>query len=106
MAHWRVVSGAPDSSIARALLPQNEARIQAGKGPLGNLNQWIYQNSDMLDDITQGNDRISRSGFPVPLGFDCEEGACRVLIVGAVRRGCVLTVHLSSPRAVWLPLRL
>lgn len=26
----------------------------------------------MLTDVTVGNDRIARSGIPVPLGFDCE----------------------------------
>mmetsp|Transcript_47917 Transcript_47917/g.115192 ORF Transcript_47917/g.115192 Transcript_47917/m.115192 type:complete len:557 (+) Transcript_47917:23-1693(+) len=52
----------------------NDARIQAGKKPLGNLNAWIYQNTGMFRDVTVGNDRISRSGSTVPLGFDCEAG--------------------------------
>ena len=71
----------------------NEARIQHGKKQLGLLNNWIYQNSDMLTDITQGSDRVSRQGLPVPLGFDCEKGACVVWVwvsaVGVVCAGVV-----------------
>mmetsp|Transcript_5489 Transcript_5489/g.9571 ORF Transcript_5489/g.9571 Transcript_5489/m.9571 type:complete len:565 (-) Transcript_5489:41-1735(-) len=52
----------------------NEARVQAGKKPLGNLNKWIYSNTDMFTDVTVGNNRISRQGVTVPDGFDCVKG--------------------------------
>lgn len=52
----------------------NEARNQAGKKPLGLLNQFIYQNAEAFTDITMGSDRVSRSGLPVKYGFDCVEG--------------------------------
>ena len=65
-------AAAPTFSGIVSLL--NEARIQQGKKPLGNLNKWLYANPSMLHDVTVGNDRVSRQGLPVPDGFDCEVG--------------------------------
>lgn len=65
-------AAAPTFAAIVSLL--NEARDQAGKKPLGLLNQFIYKNADAFTDITVGSDRISRSGLPVKYGFDCVTG--------------------------------
>jgi len=52
----------------------NEARLAEGKGPLGFLNPWIYQNADMFLDVTLGSDKVGRGGFPLPEGFNCTTG--------------------------------
>jgi tripeptidyl-peptidase-1 len=45
-----------------------------GKKPLGYLNPWIYNNTNMFTDITKGTDKIDRGGSPVDEGFDCIAG--------------------------------
>eukprot|EP00998_Keelungia_sp_KM082_P009393 NODE_556_length_1813_cov_78.174377_g547_i0.p1 GENE.NODE_556_length_1813_cov_78.174377_g547_i0~~NODE_556_length_1813_cov_78.174377_g547_i0.p1 ORF type:complete len:553 (+),score=148.18 NODE_556_length_1813_cov_78.174377_g547_i0:71-1729(+) len=53
----------------------NEKRAAAGKKPLGYLNQWIWgAASKAFTDVTVGNNRISRSGFPVKHGWSCAVG--------------------------------
>jgi len=78
-----IMNGSPESvggtsastpAFAGIVALLNEARSNAGKGSLGLLNQWIYQNPSMFTDITVGNNRISRSGQSVPDGWDCEQG--------------------------------
>merc|ERR1712066_1056886 len=40
----------------------NEARVKAGKPPMGYLNPWIYQHPEAFRDIVVGTDAIDRSG--------------------------------------------
>lgn len=41
----------------------NEERINAGKGPIGFLNPSLYANPSMLNDITNGTQRLMRVFF-------------------------------------------
>lgn len=52
----------------------NDARVQAGKKPLGFLNPFLYQNADAFTDITKGNNRIGRGGEKLKYGWDCIPG--------------------------------
>jgi len=52
----------------------NEARLQAGKPPMGFLNPFIYQNKQAFTDVTLGTNAIGRDGIKVPEGFECERG--------------------------------
>jgi tripeptidyl-peptidase-1 len=60
----------------------NEARIQAGKPPMGCLNPWIYQNADAFTDVVLGNNAIGRGEFTTPAGFNCTKGWDPVTGVG------------------------
>jgi tripeptidyl-peptidase-1 len=75
----------------------NDARIQAGKKPLGCLNQWVYQQGNSIfRDVTVGSDRISRQGSSVPLGFDCEKGWDPVTGYGTVNFKAFLKSALAA----------
>lgn len=52
----------------------NEARIQAGKKPMGFLNPFLYKNADAFTDVTVGSNRIGRSGEKLKYGWDCVDG--------------------------------
>lgn len=60
----------------------NDARIAAGKKPMGFLNQFIYQNQDAFTDVTEGSDKIGRGGPTLPYGFECAKGWDPVTGVG------------------------
>lgn len=49
----------------------NDARIAAGKSPLGFLNPFIYANPDMFNDVTSGNNPgCGTDGFYASQGWD------------------------------------
>ena len=49
----------------------NEARIEAGKGPIGFLNPTFYANHDAFNDITVGNNPgCHTGGFNATPGWD------------------------------------
>jgi tripeptidyl-peptidase I len=49
----------------------NEARIEAGKGPIGFLNPTLYKNPDAFNDITIGsNPGCGSGGFNATPGWD------------------------------------
>jgi len=52
----------------------NEARLAAGKAPMGYLNPWLYQNPDAFTDITEGTNAIGRGDGPIAYGFNCTKG--------------------------------
>jgi len=52
----------------------NDQRIKNGKSVLGFLNQWIYSNSEMWQDVTVGSNRFGRGPFPLTYGYDCVKG--------------------------------
>ena len=50
---------------------QNDARIAAGKSPLGFLNPFLYQNPSIFNDVTSGNNPgCSTKGFEASAGWD------------------------------------
>jgi len=66
---------APTASGVIALL--NDARLQAGKPPLGFLNIWIYKNMDAWNDIVKGassNGCSGSEGWPAETGWDAVTG--------------------------------
>ena len=49
----------------------NDARIAAGKSPMGFLNPFIYQNPTIFTDITSGNNPgCGTDGFEALTGWD------------------------------------
>ena len=52
----------------------NEARLQAGKKPLGFLNKFLYQNMDAFTDVTMGTNAIGRGTGPIKYGFNATKG--------------------------------
>ncbi|KAJ7490723.1 family S53 protease [Mycena latifolia] len=49
----------------------NDQLIAAGKSPLGFLNQWLYSNPDMFNDVTTGsNPGCGAGGFEALAGWD------------------------------------
>lgn len=65
----------PAASGVIALI--NDARVQAGKSPLGFLNPWIYKNMGAWNDITTGSGGgcSFASGWPASKGWDAVTGA-------------------------------
>jgi len=52
----------------------NDARIKAGKPPMGYLNPWLYQNAGMFTDVTLGDNAYGRGPFRTPYGFNATKG--------------------------------
>lgn len=53
----------------------NNARLHAGKPPLGFVNPWIYQNADCFQDVVRGvNDGGGEYGFECAEGWDPATG--------------------------------
>ena len=66
----------PTASGVFALL--NDARLQAGKPPLGWLNPFIYQHADAFNDVTTGSSgggcSLEGGGWPAAAGWDAVTG--------------------------------
>ena len=78
----------------------NEARTQKGRPPMGFLNPWLYAHQDMLTDIVDGSNAISRSGTAAPYGFNCTKGYDPVTGLGTPAFTKMLAAALSSPAAL------
>lgn len=52
----------------------NDARLSAGKGPMGLLNPWLYQNPNMFNDVLVGNNSINTYGEVGSEGYICAKG--------------------------------
>jgi len=54
----------------------NDARLQAGKPPMGFLNHFIYQNAAAFNDCTSGSNNgcFLDAGFPATAGWDAVTG--------------------------------
>ena len=52
----------------------NEARVAAGKPPMGFLNPFFYSIPEAFTDVTVGSNKRDRSGTPWPYGFNCSKG--------------------------------
>ena len=51
----------------------NEARLAAGKKPMGFMNPFLYKNPSTLTDIVKGDNPNSNEDYPV-YGFNCTKG--------------------------------
>jgi subtilase family serine protease len=65
-------ASAPTFAAVVSLL--NEALLQKGHKQMGNLNQWIYQNTGAFTDVTVGTNAIGRGTGPIAYGFNCTKG--------------------------------
>merc|ERR1712100_93596 len=65
----------PVAAAVFALL--NDARLSAGKAPLGFLNPFIYQNAGAFNDVTSGKNNAGfGNGFTAIKGWDAATGFC------------------------------
>ena len=74
--HVTSVGGTSASSPAFSSMVSllNEARLNAGKKPMGLLNPFLYQNEDAFTDVTAGSNKVGRGGQPLPYGWNCSAG--------------------------------
>lgn len=74
--HPESVGGTSASSPAFASMVSllNEARLNAGKKPMGFLNPFLYQNEEAFTDITLGSNKVGRGGNKLPYGWECSAG--------------------------------
>ena len=73
----------------------NEARIQAGKKPMGFLNPWLYQHPECFTDIVKGDNRIGRGTFDLKYGYNATKGWDPVTGLGTPRFGMLLAAALE-----------
>jgi len=73
----------------------SEARLRAGKPPMGYLNPWLYQNPDLFTDVTEGNNAIGRGPFSLKYGFNCTKGWDPVTGLGTPRFDKMLRAALA-----------
>ena len=52
----------------------NEARSQKGGKPMGFINPWLYNHTDVFTDVIKGTSKIGRDGEALKYGFNCEVG--------------------------------
>ena len=73
-----LMSGGTSSAtpiVASIINRINEARLNAGKGPVGFINPTLYAHPEMLNDITNGsNPNCATLGFPAVKGWDPVSG--------------------------------
>jgi tripeptidyl-peptidase-1 len=97
------VSGTSASTPAVAGLfgMLNERRAQAGKAPLGFLNQLIYQHTELFTDVSTGSnprpDGAGAAGFTDGAGFTALRGWDPVSGVGSVNYGKLMEVTDNLP---------
>lgn len=73
----------------------NEARLQAGKKPMGFLNPWLYQHAECFTDIVKGDNRIGRGNFPLKYGYNATKGWDPVTGLGTPRFDKLLTAAMA-----------
>lgn len=95
MAVGGTSASAPTFAAIVSLL--NEARLQAGKKPLGFLNPWIYKNAAAFTDVTVGTNAIGRGTGPLPYGFNCTVGWDPATGFGTPNFKNLLAAAMSAP---------
>eukprot|EP00051_Salpingoeca_urceolata_P026663 m.478114 g.478114 ORF g.478114 m.478114 type:complete len:551 (+) comp21038_c0_seq1:396-2048(+) len=74
----------------------NEARLNKGMQPLGFLNNWLYANPSMFFDVTEGSNRVGRSGGPLKYGYSCTKGWDPVTGLGTPKFADMLAAALKA----------
>lgn len=74
----------------------NEARLGAGKPPMGYLNPWLYQNPDVFTDVTEGSNLFGRGPFSIKYGFNCTKGWDPVTGLGTPKFDRMLSAALAA----------
>jgi hypothetical protein len=94
------VSGTSAAAPAFAALVSllNEARVEAGKPPMGFLNPFLYAHaSTAFTDVTVGSNKRDRSGTPWPYGYNCSKGWDPVTGLGTPRFSEMLAAAMRLP---------
>ena len=73
----------------------NEARLQAGRPPVGFLNPFLYANPNAFFDVTIGSNKLDQTGFPAPYGFNCSRGWDPVTGLGTPKFGQLLEAAMK-----------
>lgn len=73
----------------------NEARLQAGKKPMGFLNPWLYQHPECFTDIVKGNNRIGRGTITLKYGYNATKGWDPVTGLGTPQFDKLLAVAMA-----------
>ena len=74
----------------------NEARLKAGRPPMGLLNPFLYANPDAFFDVTIGSNKLDETGFPSPYGFNCSQGWDPVTGLGTPKFGRLLQAAMKA----------
>ena len=74
----------------------NEARLQAGRSPMGFLNPFLYANPDAFFDVTIGSNKLDETAFPYPYGFNCSQGWDPVTGLGTPHFGKLLEAAMET----------
>jgi tripeptidyl-peptidase-1 len=92
------VSGTSAStpSVAGIFALLNDARMSAGKSPLGFLNPFIYKNMDAFNDIKKGKNNGGGLKSILP-GFEATTGWDPVTGVGTPNYPKLLAAALATP---------
>ena len=64
----------PQTVVLNRVFVSPQARLNAGKKPMGLLNPFLYQNEDAFTDVTEGSNKVGRGGQPLPYGWNCTAG--------------------------------
>ena len=73
----------------------NEARLQAGRPPMGFLNPFLYANRDAFFDVTIGSNKPDQTGYVQPYGFNCSRGWDPVTGLGTPKFGRLLAAAMG-----------
>ncbi len=73
----------------------NEARLQAGKPPMGALNPFLYAHPEAFTDVLHGTNAIDRDGDPFPEGWSCAKGWDPVSGLGTPRFDKLLAAAMA-----------
>mmetsp|Transcript_66059 Transcript_66059/g.157974 ORF Transcript_66059/g.157974 Transcript_66059/m.157974 type:complete len:730 (-) Transcript_66059:115-2304(-) len=80
----------------------NEARLNAGKPPMGFLNPFLYQHgvpdesNYVFTDVTKGTNAIGRGTGPAKYGFNCSKGWDPATGVGTPRFDKILEAAMAA----------
>ena len=74
----------------------NEARLQAGRSPMGFLNPFLYANPNAFFDVTIGSNKFDQTGYPYPYGFNCSRGWDPVTGLGTPHFGKLLEAAMET----------
>ena len=74
----------------------NEARLKAGKPPMGFLNPFLYQHPEAFTDVTLGSNKVDHDGQALPYGFNCSKGWDPVTGLGTPRFDKLLSAAMAA----------
>ena len=85
--------------VASLISLLNEARLHAGKPPMGYLNPFLYHCAQCFTDVTNGTNAIDREGSSLKAGWNASVGWDPVSGLGTPRFAKMLAAAMDS--ALW-----